>query len=69
MRLIVTENEIFTGNMALSEAYGNPINRDNANTDQLFKPYPVAFYSAAESSVSYVCFFDMTTHCFKKPGH
>ena len=69
MRLIVTENEIFTGNMALSEAYGNPINRDNANTDQLFKPYPVAFYSAAESSVSYVCFFDMTNHCFKKPGH
>lgn len=69
MRLIITENEIFTGNIALSEAYGNPINRDHANTDQLFKPYPVAFYSAVESSVSYVCFFDMTNHCFKKPGH
>ncbi len=69
MRLIMTENEIFTCNMVLSEAYGNPINRDNITTEQLFKPYPVAFYSAAESSVSYVCFFDMTNHCFKKPGH
>ena len=65
MRLIMTENEIFTCNMVLSEAYGNPINRDNITTEQLFKPYPVAFYSAAESSVSYVCFFDMTNHCFK----
>ena len=68
-RLIITENEIFVGNLSLSEAYSNPINRDNANTDQLFKPYPVAFYSAAASTVSYACFFDMTNRCFKKPGH
>ena len=68
-RVTITENEIFVCNMALSEAYGNPINRDNTNTEELFKPYPVAFYSGALSSVSYVCFFDMTNHCFKKPTH
>lgn len=68
-RLIMTENEIFVGNLALSEAYGNPINRDNSATDQLFTPYPLAFYSAAEDAVSYACFFDMTNHCFKKPGN
>lgn len=67
-RLIVTENEVFVSSIIMSEAYGNPINRDSSSpTASLFKPYPHVFYSAAASNVSYVCFFDMTNHCFKIP--
>lgn len=67
-RVIITENEIYAASIIMSEAYGNPINRDTSSpTAALFKPYPYAFYSAASTSVGYVFFFDMTNHCFKKP--
>lgn len=69
IRLVITENEIFTGNMALSEAYGNPINRYSSGTEELFKPYASAFYSGAESAVNYSCFFDMSNHCFVRPAN
>lgn len=67
-RILMTENEIFASNLILSEAYGNPINRDNASTSaELFKPFPYAFYRTNMSSVNYMMFYDMTNHRFMCP--
>lgn len=67
-RILMTENEIFASNLILSEAYGNPINRENASTSaELFKPFPYAFYRTNMSSVNYMMFYDMTNHRFMCP--
>lgn len=68
-RCIVTDNEVFSASLYVGEGYGDPLNRyEQTTTADLFKPYPVAFYSAQSTNVSWLVFFDMINHCFVKPA-
>lgn len=63
-RILMTENELFTCSMYSMEAYGNPLNRYSASTNELFKPSPYVFYPGNSSYISNVMVFDETNFCF-----
>lgn len=69
VRLLFTENEIFSGQfMSAPEIYANPVNRyatTGAEGEKLYKPAPYAFIKrpASTSVYSYIV-FDRTNHEF-----
>lgn len=64
-RILFTKDNVFaTGMMTLPEAYGNPINCYKAASADLFKPSKYILYKDNAASVSGVCMFDETNHCF-----
>lgn len=64
-RVLLTERDaFFCGSLLSSEAYGNPMNRYDANTSVLYKPSPYVFYQDNSTYLQAVAFFDETNHCF-----
>lgn len=64
-RIFMTENEFFISALTNSlEAYGNPLNRYSASTNELFKPSVYLFYPGNASYISRIMIFDETNHCF-----
>lgn len=71
-RGIVTDSAIYMTTMGYdgSEAYVNPMNRYNANSNEFFKPYPMAFVMLGANYLGnlHPLFYDMDEDCFVQPG-
>lgn len=63
-RIIMTENEFFSGSIISVQAFGNPKNRYSSSSTELFQPAPYLFYKGSASYVSYVMLYDKDKECF-----
>ncbi len=66
----ITDDAIYVASLMSGTFFGNPINRYTSTSDELFKPYPVAFHHGnTYMSSSYVTaiYYDMTNKRFA--GH
>ncbi len=59
----ITEDAVFVGSFTMGESYGNPVNRYDATSTTLFKPYKTAFYKNAYSNDA-IMFYDTDAGCF-----
>lgn len=62
-RGFITEDGVFASSIISGEIFASPINRYDAATTNLFKPYPLGFCNPY-GRMSAVVFYDMDSECF-----
>lgn len=62
-RGFITEDGVFASSIISGEIFASPINRYDASTTKLFKPYPLGFCNPY-GRMSAVVFYDMDSECF-----
>lgn len=60
----ITEDAVFVASIITGESFGNPINRYDATSVNLFKPYKMAFYQGESSYLRAIMLYDMDDNCF-----